>query len=237
MALNTSRLDKFIASQLNINRKAVRLMVAKNRILVDQHIAISADQIINLFSQICVDGRVIQDNKAIYLMLHKPVGVVSATKDDKHRTVLDLITHPNKSELHIVGRLDLNTSGLVLLTNDSRWSEALTDPERKVPKCYQVELEKPLTDEYISAFSEGMYFNYENITTLPAELIIKSPYQAEVKLKEGKYHQIKRMFGRFKNPVIGLHRSSIGDIALDLDLLVGASRALTEQEIESVNFR
>lgn len=237
MALNTARLDKFIANQLSINRKAVRLMVAQNRILVDQHIANSTDQIINLFSHICVDGRVIQDNKPIYLMLHKPVGVVSATKDDKHRTVIDLINHRKKDELHIVGRLDLNTSGLVLLTNDSRWSEAITDPKNKVPKCYQVELANPLTDEYISAFLEGMYFNYEDVTTLPAELIIKSSYQAEVKLKEGKYHQIKRMFGRFQNPVIGLHRSSIGDITLDLDLAVGASRALTEQEIESVNFR
>ncbi len=237
MALNTTRLDKFIAEHIGINRKNVRLIVAQQRVLVDQQVATSADQIINRFNHICLDGKVLQDHKPVYLMLHKPVGVVCATKDDKHQTVLNLINHPKKDELHIVGRLDLNTSGLVLLTNDSRWSEALTDPKHKVDKCYQVTLKNRLTDEYVAAFWQGMYFGYEGITTLPAELTIKNAHQAEVKLMEGKYHQIKRMFGRFQNPVIALHRSSIGDITLDPNLDVGGSRQLTAQEVNRVVFR
>ena len=237
MALNTTRLDKFIAKHLNIKRKDVRLILAQQRVLIDQQVTTSVDQRVNHFSHICLDGKVIQNNQPIYIMLHKPVGVVCATKDTQHPTVIDLLSHPSKEELHIVGRLDLNTSGLVLLTNDSRWSEALTDPKYKVAKAYHVTLENPLTDDYINAFSKGMYFDYEGITTLPAELVIKNTFEAEVKLLEGKYHQIKRMFGRFQNRVTSLHRSCIGEISLDLSLLAGDSRALTTHEINSVKTR
>jgi 16S rRNA pseudouridine516 synthase len=116
---------------------------------------------------------------------------------------------------------------LVLLTNDSRWSEYLTSPLSKVPKQYIVTLKNPLTEDYIQAFSQGMYFAFEDITTKPATLKIISPYQAEVTLMEGRYHQIKRMFGRFNNPVIALHRLSIGNYVLDESLRVGESRTIS----------
>ena len=170
-------------------------------------------------------------------MLNKPVGVVSATKDKQHKTVIDLlnlIKLPDKNELHIVGRLDLNTSGLVLLTNDSRWSERLTQPTSKVEKVYQVTLKNPLTNDYISAFKEGMYFDYEDITTQPAQLTIVSDYVAQVILTEGRYHQIKRMFGRFRNPVVKLHRSAIGGLCLDETLKVGEIRMLSSEEVASI---
>ena len=167
-------------------------------------------------------------------MLNKPIGVVSATKDNIHKTVLDLLTDPEKSDLHIVGRLDLNTSGLLLLTNDSRWSERLTLPESKVPKTYQVTLQNKLTSDYIDAFQQGMYFEFEDIITQPADLTLVSDYVAQVILMEGKYHQIKRMFGRFRNPVVKLHRSQIGALLLDDTLKAGQSRHLTISEVDNI---
>jgi 16S rRNA pseudouridine516 synthase len=228
MSISRARLDRFISEKCQINRKKVRLMLAQKRVRVDGAIAEDIAQPIDKFSLIELDGQIIQANKALYIMLHKPVGVVCATKDDKHKTVIDLLclnlTLAEKASLHIVGRLDLNTSGLVLLTNDSRWSEHLTSPKNKVPKRYLVTLKNSLQPYYINAFAKGMYFAYENITTKPVTLNILSQYCAEVILMEGRYHQIKRMFGRFDNPVIALHRASIGPYILNENLSLGESK-------------
>lgn len=230
MSITRARLDRVISEKCAINRKNVRLLLAQQRITVDGVIATDIAQPVNKFSMIAVDKTIIQHNKPLYVMLHKPVGVVCATKDDIHTTVIDIlgsfISATEKASLHIVGRLDLNTSGLVLLTNDSRWSEKLTSPASKVPKHYNVTLKKPISKDYVDAFSQGMYFAFENITTKPAILKIISDYQAEVTLIEGRYHQIKRMFGRFNNPVIALHRTKIGDYALDNALKVGESKLI-----------
>lgn len=230
MSISRSRLDRFISEKCQINRKKVRLLLAQKRVRVDGVIATDIAQAIDKFSIIKFDDEVIQENRALYIMLHKPVGVVCATKDDKHKTVIDLInltlTQAEKTSLHIVGRLDLNTSGLVLLTNDSRWSEQLTSPTSKVAKRYLVTLQNPLHKDYIDAFAKGMYFAYEDITTQPVRLTILSQYCAEVILTEGRYHQIKRMFGRFDNPVIALHRTSIGPYVLDESLPVSESKII-----------
>jgi 16S rRNA pseudouridine516 synthase len=209
-------------------------MLAQGRVLVNGKVAHNIDEIIDTFSHITLDEKVIQANSAHYVMLHKPVGVVSATQDTIHKTVIDLLELPYKEQLHIVGRLDLNTSGLLLLTNDSRWSERLTQPESKVSKLYQVTLKNKLTLDYIEAFASGMYFDYEDITTKPAKLTILSDYQAEVELQEGRYHQIKRMFGRFRNPVVALHREAIGNLKLDDSLPIGNSRELNLSEIDNI---
>jgi len=238
MSINTKRLDRFISENCQINRKAVRLILAQKRVSVNGLIASDIAMIVDQFSLIVMDGKTLQSNQPYYIMLNKPIGVVCATKDEKHKTVIDLLKgkydEQITSDLHIVGRLDLNTSGLVLLTNDSRWSERLTSPEHKVGKCYYVTLAKPLTSDYINAFAEGMYFSYEEITTQPAELRIISPLQAEVILTEGRYHQIKRMFGRFRNQVVVLHRHSIGQLNLDETLPLGDSRNLTPIEVINI---
>ena len=239
MAINTARLDRFISDYHQINRKKVRLILAQKRVYVDGILATDIAQLVDQFSHVIMDDEVLQANRAYYIMLNKPIGVVCATKDKKHKTVIDLLARQFAQEvldsLHIVGRLDLNTSGLVLLTNDSRWSERLTSPEHKVSKCYQVTLENALTSDYIEAFAKGMYFPYENITTKPAILHIVSLFEAQVSLTEGRYHQIKRMFGRFRNPVIALHRYSIGSLHLDKSLKDGESRLLNVSEVTSIN--
>ena len=226
-----TRLDRFISSKKNINKRDVRLILAQKRIVVDGAIASDVQQIIHPFSQVFFDGESLLNTQAYYLKLHKPTGVVSATSDKIHQTVIDIIKHPSKHTLHITGRLDLNSSGLLLLTNDSEWSRKLMSPDNKITKHYRVTTEKPITQDYIEAFHDGMYFPYEDITTRPVLLKIINQNEAELTLTEGRYHQIKRMFGRFKNPVIKIHRISIGGIILDSNLLAGESRSLYENEI------
>jgi 16S rRNA pseudouridine516 synthase len=225
------RLDRFISAKTATPKSEVRLMLAQKRIHVDGQLAIDINQPIDQFSHVVIDGNVLQNNSRKHIMMNKPVGVVSATKDKQHKTVMDLLCEEDAADLHIVGRLDLNSSGLLLLTNDGDWSRALMSPENKVSKVYEVTLENPVTQNYIQAFAEGMYFSYEDITTKPAQLERISECIARVTLEEGRYHQIKRMFGRFRNPVLALHRVSIGEIELDNGLAPGEYRVLRENEI------
>jgi 16S rRNA pseudouridine516 synthase len=237
MQTKSFRIDRFISKHLNINRRDIKLMLAQGRIIINGETIREVRTIVEEFDHVVCDGEILQAKKPLYIMLNKPIGVVSATKDDLHKTVIDLLKGYSAQELeslHIVGRLDLNTSGLLLLTNNSYWSRKLMAPEEKVNKVYQVTLENNLSEEYISAFANGMYFSFEDITTQPAQLSIRSDKIAEVVLMEGKYHQIKRMFGRFRNPVLGLHRSSIGNLRLDDGLKEGQSRQLTSLEVSTV---
>ncbi|MBB1474876.1 16S rRNA pseudouridine(516) synthase [Shewanella sp. SG41-3] len=234
MVSKRGRLDQFIAGTLQIPKKAVRELLINNKVRVDGQFAKSLDLQIDEFTHIECNGVVLRHYQKRYYMLNKPDGVVSATIDDKHPTALGLMTGINTEMLHIAGRLDLHSTGLLLLTNDAKWSEALMAPDHKVDKKYLVTLANPLDQAYVEAFANGMYFEYENITTLPAQLMLLSRHQARVVLREGKYHQIKRMFGRFRNPVVALHRESVGDIVLDHTLLAGEFRALTKAEVDSV---
>lgn len=229
MKFKTNRLDRFISQNSDFSISDSRLLIAQNRIILDGYAAHSIHQKVTKFTHVVLDGHCLKDIQPVYIMLNKPQGVVSATKDIQHTTVLDLIEHPQKDELHIAGRLDFNTTGLVLLTNDGAWSRRISLPKTKLVKTYEVTLSKPLTDEYITAFQKGIYFSYENISTQPACLEILSKYTARLSLIEGKYHQVKRMFGFFQNEVLALHRVSVGHIALG-ELEPGHSRLLTTKE-------
>ena len=209
----------------------MRLLLAQGRVEVDGERASDVGHIITAFSHVSVDGKISQNRVRRYLMLNKPAGVVSATVDIRHTTVIDLLSEDYRAELHIVGRLDFNSTGLVLLTNDGRWSQKISQPGSKLLKRYRVTVENPLTPEYVSEFQRGMYFSYEDITTRPAELTILSDYSAEVGLVEGRYHQLKRMFGRFDNKVLSIHRIAVGVLQLDDQLLAGQSRDLTVAEV------
>ncbi|MGO1502397.1 MAG: pseudouridine synthase [Marinobacter sp.] len=225
MKSKTCRLDRFISQNSTFSLSDTRLLIAQKRIFLDGNMANSIQQKVTAFTHVMLDNCCLRDNEPVYIMLNKPKGVVSATKDTKHSTVLDLIQHPQKNELHIVGRLDINTTGLVLLTNDGTWSRKISLPETKLEKTYEVTVSKALNDEYVSVFKEGIYFDYENITTQPAHLEILSEYTARLSLTEGKYHQVKRMFGFFQNEVLALHRISVGHLSLE-GLEVGDSRIL-----------
>ena len=241
MKSRNSRLDRFIARQESITLREVQSLIAQCRVHLDGKPATSISQTVGQFSHVTLDQRVLQDNRAHYVMLHKPEGVVSATTDKHHRTVIDLLPQAYARSLHIAGRLDFNSTGLMLLTNDGRWSRRLSEPESAITKTYQVLLEKPLNEDYIAAFAEGMHFAFEGVTTRPAKLKLLCAHRAEVSLIEGRYHQIKRMFGHFDNRVLSLHRSAIGELSLAQDLAPGQSRELSEAELArlgvSHNFR
>jgi 16S rRNA pseudouridine516 synthase len=230
MASRFGRLDRFLAKQLNQPLKQIRRILASGQVSVDHVECRNPQCIVGPFTHVQIEETVLQAQAPLYIMLHKPKGVVSATKDDEHETVMDLIDHADKASLHITGRLDLNSTGLVLLTNDGRWSRSHAQPETKVEKGYRVTVEHPISEDCIQQFAAGIYFGFEDITTAPVRLTLLSSRCAELRLTEGKYHQIKRMFGRFRNPVLSLHRFCIGDLELPDTLLPGEWRVLTPQE-------
>jgi 16S rRNA pseudouridine516 synthase len=229
-----TRLDRFLKRSKQLSAKQIKTMLAQKRIKLNGELAESGQQAVNQFSWVELDGETIQKRKAIYIVLNKPAGIVSATLDSQHPTVISLIDHPQADELHIAGRLDKNSTGLMLLTNDGAWSRALSSPSNGVNKTYQVTVGKPITEEMKQAFAEGIYFPTEDATTLPARLETTTSHSATVILSEGKYHQIKRMFGRFRNPVLSIHRNQIGNLKLDDALEPGKWRMLTSTELDSL---
>ncbi|MFC6301278.1 pseudouridine synthase [Pseudomonas sp. CCM 7893] len=229
------RVDRFLSNLPRFNRQQVRLLLVERRIRVDGHVVSDPHHEVREFSQVSLDDEVLQTGKpARYFMLHKPQGCVSATADPQHRTVLDLLDEPDKGELHIAGRLDFNTTGLLLITNDGQWSRRLTQPQTKLPKVYYVETEQDIGPEYATTFAAGLYFAFEDLTTQPAELLVLSPRTARLSITEGRYHQVKRMFGHFDNKVIRLHRERMGPLVLDENLAPGQYRTLTDAEIQQV---
>ena len=229
------RVDRFLSNLAQFNRKQVRLLLVERRVSVDGVIVSDPHHDVREFSRVCVDDNVLQAGKpARYFMLHKPQGCVSATSDPQHPTVLDLLHEPDKADLHIAGRLDFNTTGLMLITNDGQWSRRLTQPTTKLPKVYLVATEQAIGAEYATTFAAGLYFAFEDLTTQPAELELLGPTTARLSIIEGRYHQVKRMFGHFNNKVISLHRERMGPLELDAALAPGEYRPLTLEEILQV---
>lgn len=229
------RVDRFLSNLPRFNRKQVRLLLVKRRIKIDGQVVSDPHFEVREFSRVECDDEVLQAGKPPrYFMLHKPPGCVSATSDPRHPTVLDLIDEPDKHELHIAGRLDFNTTGLMLITNDGSWSRRLTQPQTKLPKIYYVETEQDIGPEYAQTFTQGLYFAFEDLTTQPAELVVLGPKSARLSIVEGRYHQVKRMFGHFDNKVLHLHRERMGPLVLDEALAPGEYRPLTAEEIQHI---
>ncbi|MNI20719.1 Ribosomal small subunit pseudouridine synthase A [compost metagenome] len=229
------RVDRFLSNLPRFNRKQVRLLLVEKRVRIDGSIVSDPHAEVLEFSRVEVDEELLQTGKpARYFMLHKPAGCVSATRDPQHPTVLDLILEPDKDDLHIAGRLDFNTTGLMIITNDGSWSRRLTQPRTKLPKVYYVETEQVIGAEYALKFTEGLYFAFEDLTTQPAQLELLGPKSARLSIVEGRYHQVKRMFGHFDNKVLRLHRESMGPLVLDPALKPGEYRALRTEEIQLI---
>ena len=229
------RVDRFLSNLPCFNRQQVRLLLVEKRVRIDGKITCDPHADVREFSRVEVDEQVLQAGKPVrHFMLHKPAGCVSATRDPQHPTVLDLIHEPDKDDLHIAGRLDFNTTGLMLITNDGSWSRRLTQPQTKLPKVYYVETEQTIGPEYALKFSEGLYFAYEDLTTQPAGLELLGPKSARLSIVEGRYHQVKRMFGHFDNKVLRLHRERMGPLVLDEALKPGEYRPLSVDEIEMI---
>lgn len=225
------RLDKYLSQALNITRKQAHICIRRGDVTVDGAVVKKLASPVLEGARVELDGATVEASGPRYLMLHKPLGYVCATTDGEHPTVLDLIPNELQRDLHPAGRLDIDTTGLVLLSNDGQWTHRITAPRRRCPKVYRVELAEPLCADAEQRFAAGILLRTESEPTRSAELQRLGPQQARVTLSEGRYHQVKRMFAALGNRVVALHREQIGALALDPDLEPGEFRHLSAAEV------
>lgn len=228
------RLDKYISNTTDYSRSQVKRLIKKALVAVNGVIVTDPAASITASAQVCLNGAPVSPSGPRYFMLNKPVGIVSATKDREHACAIDLMNEPRPTILQIAGRLDKDASGLLLITDDGKWNHHITSPRHDCRKTYEVTVADPLQNEWIKKFFDGIWLNSEKRRCLPASLKIIEKHQALLTISEGKYHQVKRMFAALGNRVTALHRTKVGDIALDSDLPPGDYRPLSEQEINSV---
>jgi 16S rRNA pseudouridine516 synthase len=211
--------SQFIAKHSGLGKRHAKKLIDAGQVLLNHQPITDGNLPLGKFDHLATNGEILQARTARYLLLHKPIGILSATSDPTHRTVIDLIDQPWANELHLAGRLDRATSGLVILTNDSRFSESLTSPEHHVPKTYLVHTDQPIPETVLQQFRDGMSFEKENTRSAPAIVELLSETSCRLTIHEGLHHQIKRMFLRFNIRVTQLHRVSIGPYQLgDLQL-------------------
>jgi len=225
------RLDKVIASQEKYSRSEVKKMISQKRIKVNGEIVNKADIKVDVNTvNIEIDGNILNIKEFIYLMLNKPKGYVSATEDKKDKTVLELVPKQlYRNTLFPAGRLDKDTTGLMIITNDGKLAHNILSPKKHVKKVYDVMIDIDVTDEMVNGFKEGIKLNDGICKT--SQMMITGKNTALVTLTEGRYHQIKRMFGCFGATVIMLHRLSMGNLNLPDNLKEGECRELTEDEL------
>ena len=226
------RLDKFVADAAQLTRSAARSLIAKGRVTVNGQVCKKADCALREGDSVCAGGKPLGREEYVYIMLNKPAGVVSASTDGRDKTVVDLVggAFPRR-QLFPAGRLDKTSTGFVLLTDDGAFAHDILAPKRHVPKTYRVVLDAPVTPAMVKAFAAGVTLA-DGQTMQPARLIPDEadPFAATVVLRQGVYHQIKRMFGVLDAGVNQLHRTAIGGLALDEGLAPGAWRLITPEE-------
>lgn len=233
------RLDKYLAQAGMGTRSEVKKWIRSGRVLLDGQVAKRPEEAVEENTEVILDGERVCFFSREYFMLHKPAGVVSATKDRKERTVVDLITCPHSRELFPVGRLDKDTEGLLILTNDGALAHRLLSPKKHVEKTYLVWVQGKMEEEDVESFAKGMDIGDEKLTK-PARIfdqrILSDGECTELKITitEGRYHQIKRMFQKVGKPVQYLKRLSMGELVLDEALKKGDFRRLTPEEVESL---
>ena len=230
------RLDKLVAQAADLPRSQARRAILAGRVMLDGAVCRRPDQKVEQTARLTLDGDPLCWEEHLYLMVNKPEGVLSASRDPHQQTVVDLVRdrYPRR-ELFPAGRLDKDSTGFVLLTDDGALAHALLSPRHHVEKTYKVTLDLPADEKMQRGFADGVTLA-DGERMLPARLEIEAedPTCVTVVLHQGVYHQIKRMFGVFGAGVCTLHRSAIGPVRLDPQLAPGQSRPLTEQELKSL---
>ncbi|SEK27789.1 16S rRNA pseudouridine516 synthase [Streptococcus equinus] len=234
------RLDKFLVEAGVGSRTEVKQLLKKKQVLVNGNLETSPKtQIDEKLDKIVCQGQNLSYEKFVYYMLNKPKGVISATEDDHHKTVLDLLDKTAwDKEVFPVGRLDIDTHGLLLLTNNGKLAHAMLSPKKHVDKLYRAKVAGVMTDEDVKAFADGI--ELKDFTCQPAQLdIIKADEESntslvEIVIKEGKFHQVKRMVLACEKEVTDLQRLSMGPLRLDDELALGEWRRLSLEELESL---
>ena len=228
------RLDKYISDSAAYSRKEIKKLIKAGAVTVNGEPAAAAEQRVSESDQIEIYGEAVRYMRYVYLMLNKPAGYISATEDKHYPVVTDLVPEEYRHfNVSPVGRLDIDTEGLLLLTNDGGFNHALTSPSKNVYKRYFARLDKPAEEGDKAAFAAGMEF--KDFTARPARLeICADPHEAYVEIAEGKFHQVKRMFERVGKTVVYLKRVAVGGLALPDDLPSGEVREYGADEIRDM---
>jgi len=229
------RLDKYLCQNTKLTRSLAKKVISSGQVSINIKCVKNPAFKVKLNDEVFYSGEQISTLGHRYLMLNKPLGYICSTEDEVHPSVLNLIDIDKRERLHIVGRLDVDTTGLVLITDDGQWSHRITSPKRNCQKSYQVDLAENISADIIERFKKGLLLKNELKPTLPAQLVIQSKKKALLSIQEGRYHQVKRMFAALGNHVEALHRISIGRITLDAQLGDGEWRYLTKDEMISMN--
>ena len=228
------RLDKYLAEMGAGTRKEIGKAVRAGRVTVNGQTVKNAAMQVAAEDEVSMDGAPVEYEEYVYYMLNKPAGVISATEDARERTVLDLISERQRKGLFPVGRLDRDTEGLLLITNDGGLAHRLLSPRHHVDKVYYARLDGPVGEAEKALFAQGLKVD-EALTALPAELEILEPAtEVRVTIREGKFHQVKRMFEAVGREVLYLKRLSMGPLALEESLPQGAYRRLTAEEESAI---
>ncbi|MFP3364150.1 16S rRNA pseudouridine(516) synthase RsuA [Pseudoalteromonas sp. SIMBA_148] len=226
------RLDKFISHLAEIPRTQARASIKRKEVSVNGEVITSHNFQLAQQDEVLHQGTPLVFLGKRYYMLNKPVGYVCANSDELHKTVFDLLDEPNMSDFHVAGRLDIDTTGLVIITNDGDWSHKITSPKSNKFKIYLVETQEPITDEALEQLRIGVMLHNEKDLTRPAIAERLANYGLRLSISEGKYHQVKRMLYAVDNKVVELHREQIAGITLDENLASGEYRLLTPEEIK-----
>ena len=226
------RLDRYLSQVTELSRSEARSAIRAGRVSVDGRAIVRPAHQVDTAAAVLFDEQTLATPLPRYYMLNKPAGVVCATQDSSHRTVLDLLGQDRYDNLHIAGRLDIDATGLVLITDDGQWSHRVTSPVKACGKTYRVELKSALSDADALQIEQGVTLHHEKKPTRPATLQMLSENHLCLTITEGKYHQVKRMFASVGNRVVALHRESIGALTLDKQLAPGAHRSLTAEEVD-----
>lgn len=228
------RLDRYVASQSGVTRSEAIRLIKSGCVTVDGIIATKPNQkLLPCESYVILNGNELSYQKHVYIIMNKPPGVLSASRDSKAKTVLDLLPENLKRRgLFPAGRLDKYTTGLLIITNDGDYAHKMLSPKKHVWKLYQASLANAVSEQDIKKFEEGISYGTENYK--PAQIELKNDTLAMVKVQEGRYHQVKRMFEACNNKVIELKRLSIGNLNLPKDLALGESRVMSTQEAAKV---
>lgn len=228
---NTLRLDKLLGHTGWGTRKEIKGLCKNGAVAVNGMICLDSSVKINPDTDVVtVKGQVVQYERFSYLMLYKPAGVLSATTDRFSQTVLDLLPQQYQGAgLFPVGRLDKDTTGLLLLTNDGTWSHRITAPKKHIDKLYEATVAGVIPDDIGDQFAKGIVLD-DGLQCLPAKAVVTAPGHVDITVQEGKFHQVKRMCAAVGLTVTALHRRSIGGLILDDQLEPGIFRPLTEAE-------
>ncbi len=223
------RLDRFICKSTCYSREQANKLIVEGRVQVNGDVVLVARTQVHENNSIRLDGALLKARPFRYLMVHKPKAMVCSNIDEVYPSVFNCLDVDSPEELHVAGRLDADTTGLVLVTDDGRWSFNIISPKYRCDKVYRVALRDPITKDAALALEQGVQLQGEDRLTLPAKVECVSEKEVLLTITEGKYHQVKRMFAAVGNRVEALHREQIGRLKLDVG--IGQWRYLSDEEI------